>query len=306
MKDGKSSRRGALAGLASRLRLLQAECADQSDAVRVQYLDEEINQSLERVLPQDRAAFLEELCTYFPAFQNANEPIAPVPLPATIAAPERPLDANALTEKLAQLSSGLTDEKKQQIARYLAKFGIAVPVPASLAPAGASAAVKESLGITSEDPLDIPRTMDAMAVLVQFTSDLDEVVWATWKQIATPNSSIRREMDLKRVIGGYITGESTATKTKLLRGVELLRRLIAALTASIPQAGRTASAELRKVSAEKVEEAVIAEKGRTFLHFDKHCWQKYKDLSDATKNVVESTVRKSIAQVVEEWMKTDR
>src|SRR3712207_1751961 len=83
--NGKADR---VAAVASRLRLVQIDFADQGEQVRREYLSDEIERALADLVPADRLAFLQELQGRFPTW-DANVETDARP-PAAAAAAGRP------------------------------------------------------------------------------------------------------------------------------------------------------------------------------------------------------------------------
>src|SRR6266699_12913 len=80
-------------GLASRLKLLQANFADDAPATRQSYLTEEIDRALKNVVPAKRKLYLQALAERFPAWQAAQSALLPAPSTATV--PEAPSEVLA-------------------------------------------------------------------------------------------------------------------------------------------------------------------------------------------------------------------
>src|SRR3989442_1556009 len=99
-------------GLASRLRLIQTNFADDSPATppapRQNYIAEEIDRALKAVVPSKRKSYLGALAERFPAWQAG--PPAPVGDPKAAAAPETPED---LLARLIELAPGLAPATRE-------------------------------------------------------------------------------------------------------------------------------------------------------------------------------------------------
>src|SRR5437764_1598572 len=79
---------------ASRLRLVQVQCADQGDEVRRQNLEEEVDRAMKTLSPDDRRGFLTRLLDEFPAWQADKVETA---APTAAAAPVAAFDKNQLS-----------------------------------------------------------------------------------------------------------------------------------------------------------------------------------------------------------------
>jgi len=95
-------------GLAARLRLIQATCADDASATRQGYIAEEIERAMKDVVMSKKQLFLAALAERFPAWQ-APEPAPAEPSSEPAAAPETP---DALLSRLLQAVPSLSPELK--------------------------------------------------------------------------------------------------------------------------------------------------------------------------------------------------
>src|SRR5882724_1436011 len=94
-------------GLASRLRLVQANFADDQASSRHNFIAEELDRALKDVVPSKRKAYLNALAEKFPAWQQTGMAPLPVSAPVPVAAEETP---DTLLQKLLAAASQLTPE----------------------------------------------------------------------------------------------------------------------------------------------------------------------------------------------------
>src|SRR6266853_114656 len=92
--------------LAARLRLLQANFADDDPAERKDYIVQEIERALKGVVPDKRRALLDALALRFPAWQSSR------PAPVAAAAPAAPETPEALLERLIEALPELSPEQR--------------------------------------------------------------------------------------------------------------------------------------------------------------------------------------------------
>ena len=110
-------------GLAARVRLVQANFADDQAVARQNYIAEEIERGLKGINPSKRPLYLKTLAEQFPAWQLSGSAAPPVrDLP-----PESP---ETLLRRLIESSAQLTPEAKLEFARELQKAGLVVKEPA--------------------------------------------------------------------------------------------------------------------------------------------------------------------------------
>jgi hypothetical protein len=303
MNEGRTSRSVAVAAAVNRLRLVQVESADQPGDARRQNLDQEVRQTLAGLLPNDRAAFIDELRSWFPTWEQRPDPTTPAASQPGNGGFDRAQlrDAEFLLDRLAELVPSLDSGRRQALTQRLAAAGFELPSRGGVAPAAAGE-VKRPLGMNADANLDPTRAMEMLAELLRVLIDLDEVVWATWRQIAPAGGPIRRSFDFKKVVARCLSGDANTPKTTVIPGTEALRQLIAALTAAIPEAARTALMQVRKISPDAVERVVETESGGRGWNHEKRCWTKYREMSESLEKGVEAAVRKAIVDAVNDWI----
>lgn len=140
------------------------------------------------------------------------------------------------------------------------------------------AVVQASLQLTDASA-DALRVMELVAMLIEFASSLDQVVWNTWKAVA-PNSAVKRPAPLKATMARFVTGEADTPRDKVKQDLERLRQMTAALTASVNQAGRQfAQRHIERFGAAEIERAVREEGGGGWGGLEGKCWKKYQQMS---------------------------
>src|SRR5213592_2982911 len=94
-------------GLASRLRLIQANFADDPASVRQGYLTEEIERALQPISPSRRKTFLESLAERFPDWQGVRSAAQ-----SDVKVGAAPLTADELVGRLVELAPTLSPEAR--------------------------------------------------------------------------------------------------------------------------------------------------------------------------------------------------
>src|SRR5437870_5821130 len=117
--------------LAARLRVLQANFADDDSASRKGFIVQEIEGALKGCVPDKRKALLETLATRFPSWQAAA--------PAQVSTPrdEAPEQPEALLERLLEVLPGLPAGLRADFIERLKRAGLIAEQPGaglSLAP----------------------------------------------------------------------------------------------------------------------------------------------------------------------------
>jgi len=107
-------------GLAARLRLLQANLADDSPALRQQSLRDIIQQHLDELTPSKRRGYLEALHDRFPSWQAAQSAATPAPAQSAPDTPEQALN------RFLEMAPTLAPEARAAIGRKLHAAGFAL------------------------------------------------------------------------------------------------------------------------------------------------------------------------------------
>jgi len=280
--------------LAARLRLIQANFADDDPATRRGFLAEEIQRALQGYVPEKRKALLRALEEHFPVWQEAAAPAA---RQAPAAAPESP---ESLLARVVQTLPRLSAEQRAAFVEELKKAGL---LP-SARPAAGGIELPEDLlkrlGLKSADGLDPERVGQTLALLLDMTLTIDQFAWTMWRELA-PKSLFKREGDLGRQCGSYLTGSNEVSTTQLAQSVERARKLIAGLTGAVARAAASyARDRARLFDPSAIEGDARAEK-RALESLESACWRKYVQLcreygADA---VIEKGIKEAVAKAAE-------
>lgn len=262
------------AGLAARLRLLQASFADDPPEMRERTLREELEQGLRAVALGQRKECIEALATEFPVPESGKQNGAAEPKMVQSGLPEDPA---ILVEQLLGLMRAMPPAERESI---IAQFVAAGFLPASN---GAVGDVSEELleRIAKLAPgrhLDEGRALRLLDVLIEFAASLDQLVWQVWKSIA-PKSLIRHETgkhaDFRKTLGPYLTGDAEVSTEQVKQLVNKTRKLVSGLMAAMGTVGEIHSKKfLERLSPETIRKSAEAEPG-VFESIEKKCWRKY-------------------------------
>jgi len=108
-------------GVASRLRLIQANFADDPSSVRQSYIIEEIERALKPVSPTKRKVYLDTLAERFPAWEGVRSaPRSDVTVGPT------PLTPEELVARLVELAPTLSPEARTAFANQLQAVGLSI------------------------------------------------------------------------------------------------------------------------------------------------------------------------------------
>jgi len=289
---------------ANRLRLVQADFADEPEDVRRGYLADEIQRALSGLVPGERQAFLDELKEHFPTWDGN------VQLPASAAPAQAPMDQRELKDpsflvsRLIELAGGLNADQKRALADRLAEAGLARSETVMRWPATPEQMLMSKMHSLPEEPLDPGRVLELLAMLVEFTASLDQLVWTTWRTVA-PRSTIKRPSGLLRNFAKFAAADKDTVRGQITQDLDRLRQLTAALVSAISQAGRQfAHSHSIKFSPTEIESLASMEKGGMLTSKEVKCWRKYVELaSGRDEAAIEAEIMQSIADYAESLMK---
>jgi hypothetical protein len=281
-------------GLGSRLRLIQANFADDPVTVRQGYIVEEIERALKDVSPTRRQLYLDSLAERFPAWEGVRSTAR-----SDVKVGAAPLSAEELVGRLVELAPKLSPEARAAFARQLQAVGLSVEKPANafleLPPE-----LQKKLGLPADKPLQLERAVKLLVITAEFALALDQLVWALWKQLA-PKSVIRKETELNRLAGSYLAGDTEVSTAQLAQPVEKTRRLIAGLLGAVGRAGSAyAKQYVSRLSPEAIEDWAKMEK-KWNESIEAVRWRKFVQQAKdyASEQAIEHEIQEAIAKATE-------
>jgi hypothetical protein len=288
--------------VAARLKLLQANCADDPPAKKQEYFTEEIDRALAEIPPGQRTAYLRALALKFPAWDGAGSAPLPVGGPAvsSSASPE------VLLERLLQAVPQLSEETKGEFTRKLAEAGL-VKVEKTGGKFEMPEELQKKLGLTPGQPIRPERTFRLLVLISQEMLKLDSLAWETWSKLA-PRSPFRKDArgttELKVAIEKYLSSDSEESSLQMHQFIEKTRKLIAGLVGAIPVGGKKFAEEfLVRFLPKNIEDIVGARGGGLFGDsIEKRCWNKYKELAYPDSDSIEKKLKDAIAKQAEEMV----
>jgi hypothetical protein len=298
-----------LAGTVNRLRLIQIDFADVPAEARDEHMAGEVGQAIAR-LPEDRReAFLRQIRERFPGWKG-QPGILPAGADAQGAAgPKAASDFESLLKQIAALAPNLTADQRRIAILRLKEAGLAEGGTAPEWPAAAARALKTRLQLTDHDNLDAGRLLELMTELVGFASSLDQLVWATWKQVA-PKSEIKRPAPVQRSCAKFVTGQQdgaappAGAREQVAVDLDRLRQLAASLISAIAQAGNLfAQKHVGKFAVANIETYADKMPGM-MINKEVKCWRQYKELAAAMDvHAIELELQSGIAEYTETLIK---
>jgi hypothetical protein len=294
-----------VAATVNRLRLIQVDFADQSSEVRENYLSDEVEHALAKVLPDQRGLFVQELKERFPTWDANVDITAPSQSSATQSASDAKdlQDYTFLISRLQKLAPTLTEEQRKIAITRLKEAGLAEEGGGPEWPAQQTKTLKTKLQLADRDNLDAARVLELEAELVGFASSLDQLVWATWKQVA-PKSDMKRPTPVQRSCGTFAAGDTEVSRTQVAADVDKLRQLTAGLISAIAQAGSLfAQKHVAKFSVQNIE-AYADKMPGMLVGKEVKCWRQYKELATQMDvQTIEIEIQNAIAEYTETLIK---
>jgi hypothetical protein len=281
-------------GLAGRLKIIQANFADDPASVRQGYITEEIERALKSVSPTRRKVYLESLAERFPAWDGVRSSAQSDV--KTEAAPVRPED---LIARLVELAPTLSPETRAAFATQLQAVGLSVKESADafleLPPE-----LQKKLGLAPGKRLQLERAVKLLAITTELALVLEQLAWALWKQLA-PKSTIRKESELSRLAGSYLAGDAEVSSAQLSQPVEKTRRLIAGLLGAVGRAGSSYDKKyVTRLSPEVIEDWAKMEK-KWNESLESACWRKFVQQAKehASEPAIENEIQEAISKSAE-------
>lgn len=285
---------------ANRLRLIQADLADEPAESRRAHLNEEVKTALEKVPVSERNDFLSAVEDRFPAWEGGRVVTGGDGSSAMLSATDMAefTDPGFLLRQLVKAAPTMTDEQRREAGEQLAAAGIA-PAGAGEIPQEAFSRAKAAMQIPADGEADAGRMLETGALLAEQVILLDALCWKIWRQLS-PESGYRSVTPLNTMLASYVSGGGETGRGQVSEALERFRALSAALTSSVAKMGRTVYAELAEFSPSQVESLAKADK-KWNESMELAAWRKYREIAGKLDEAtVESKVRQAVARSVEE------
>lgn len=291
--------------LAASLRLLRADLSGEPPEVRERLLSEVIANAVQALPADQRRAGLAATAAEFPVAASAPvlESPAPEPLPPPPPVEVLPTDPFVVARHLVSLVPEMNAAQVQALAGELQQSGL-LPVTAKGPDNGPPEQLQKRLEkLAPGRTLDVQRSLRLLDLLLDLTSNIDQLVWQIWKNVA-PNSVLHREPgrapDLRKYLAPYLTGDPEISTEQVRQTVEKSRKLIAGLLAAMGAIGQICAARvLSRLSPEIIRKAAGGESG-VFESSDRKCWRKYNELfNELNGPVIEKEVMNGVRRYAE-------
>ena len=144
------------------------------------------------------------------------------------------------------------------------------------------------------------RASKSFAILLDTVLALDQLVWTLWKQIA-PKSAVRKEADLPKMTGEYLSGSKEVSTAQVVQNVERTRKLIASLMGAIGRAGAAFARERARIFDPSAIEADARAEKKWNESIEFACWRKYVQLCKeyGAEPIMEKGIQEAMARAAE-------
>jgi hypothetical protein len=290
---------------ANRLRLIQVDFADESEQTRMDYLCEEIERALKKVLPEERNEFLQKLQERFPIGHIATLQVLKKQQgeSSSVTDNNKPQDAGLLVNSLLEIFPKLSADQKESVAESLRQI-----VPGSQIRANYSdeaiEKIRAKLQLNDELDFNTDRLAELFALFANFLYKLEPLVWNMWRQLS-PRSSIRRSGELKKTVGQFLCDDSNISQEHIENELKQLQQLTAAVITAIGRVGsQFAKHHLARFSPSEISSLVKMEHRSMLVSHEVKCWRKFIELADAlNEDSIETEITKAIVNYVESLVK---
>ena len=132
---------------------------------------------------------------------------------------------------------------------------------------------------------------------------LDQLGWTLWKQMAS-KSAIRKDVEMTKLSGQYLAGDSEVSTQQLIQALEKTRRLIAGLMGAVGRAGNIyAKKQVARLSPEAIEDLAKMEK-KFMDSVEVTAWRIYVRLAKEhlSEPAIENGIQEAMVKVAEDLM----
>ena len=297
-----------LGATANRLRLIQADFADETEQVRRDYLADEIQRALGGLVPEERGVFLKELGDRFPTWDQKVDISDKPALPVQGAMDLKELkDPSFLVSRLLELAPGLSAMAKDAIVAQLQKAGL-VAVGSSEFPAEVVAALRPKLQLAAGEMPAAANILELAGLLAEFAHSLDQLIWQTWRTIS-PRTKIGPPRQMLRTLGRFAIADRDTPRGQVTQDLERTRQAVAAIISAISQTSKMfAHNYAAKYAPAEVEALTNIEGGWGLGSKEAKNWKRYAELVPSKDAVgfeaaIENEIRQGLADYAEALMR---
>jgi hypothetical protein len=281
-------------GLAARLKLLQANFADDDASTRHDFIVQEIENALKGIVPEKRKRLLDALAERFPNGKMAAP--AAVLRPSSPAEPETP---EALLDRALSVLPSLSARQQTEFKEKLEAAGF-VQERAGGGAIEATPELQKRLALSGSAALNPDRAAKTLGLLLDMVLTMDQLAWTLWKQLA-PKSTYKREFDLGKLSADYLVGSPEVSTPQVTQTLERTRKIIAGLLGAVGRAGNTFARERARLFDPNAIEADARGEKKWNESLEFACWRKYVQLCKeyGAEPVIEKGIQEAMAKAAE-------
>ncbi len=286
--------------VAARLRLIQADTAQEEPGKRAEFLQEEIERSLKHVPPASRKRLIEALLTRFPVagkVVNSFAPAPPAPAPVPVAVPVEESPAETLERFLAAVTK-LPEAPRGELVQRLLAHELLQSYRSTMV-LEISEEAQRALGLGAGQQPRPERMVQLTVLLLDFVSRLDQTGLKTMEALAPRSPLLKRAESPRKAAARFLLGEVDTVEPQMREAFSLLAALLVA-----PLSGGRAFGQpyVERFSPAAIEDVVTAEGGGgVFGNKKERCWNRYCDLARdyATTDLIDRKIKECLASVVQ-------
>lgn len=281
--------------LAARLRVLQANFADDDPATRREFIGQEIERALKGCVSEKKKTRLAALRALFPSGPGTAPARESQPLPAGEVA-ETP---EALCERLLEIIPTLPAVQQTNFRERFTAAGLVAEVSKGgvfeITPE-----LQKRLGLSGSQSVSVERAAKSFALLLDTVLALDQLVWTLWKQIS-PRSAVRKEADFAKLTAEYLSDSREVSTAQVVQSLERTRKLIASLLGAIGRAGAAFARERARLFDPNAIEADARAEKKWNESVEFACWRKYVQLCKeyGAEPIMEKGIQEAMAKAAE-------
>lgn len=294
---------------ANRLRMVQANFADEDEERQREYLSGELEELLKAVPYGQHRAFLDALLEEFPLLMGGQAWLQRGP--GTAETPSEGAsagDPDSLIAELANVLPTLSEAQKQRVLELLGQAGIAPSAPAATAPAASGKRLRATLQMRGDNELHEERFAELADVLTEFVIRLEPLVAGVWGKVS-PRSRVRPSRNFRKTARDFLA-EETASSTGLGQELTTLLQYVTAIVAGVSHAGDEFANRWSSIlSPEAISTVVDMKKDGLLKTLSKtreaKCWEQYCVQAEEhlSRDAIEKEVREAIGRHAESVLK---
>lgn len=283
--------------IASRVRLIQVDFADDTPEKRQAFLADEIERALGDQTPARRRALLSELLERFPTW-NAQM----LSSEASGAGGDEIANSgvSALLDRLIELAPNMTSEDRLTVTTRLEEAGVITRQTRDGWSLNTEDAVTDKLGFDKNVPLDPERVLQLFAEQSALITQLEKIVQATWRELSPRGGTIKADSDLAKMFERFATGDDDISRSQVSDELERTRQLTAAMIAAIGRLGRVLAENLSKQYSPAVLEQAARQDKRWHEGVEIAAWRLFKERAEGLDETeLDREVRRLLVEYTE-------